>query len=933
MSASFSGIKEGAIKFNDFDLDGDQDVLLCGNILSGDSTELYLNDGTGSFTLNTSVQLMGLERSDAVFEDLNGDSYPDILISGRNNAGQHKTNLYQNNGLGNFIDLGPSGFAQCHETSFASEDIDNDGDLDIVMVGKPTTSYHTGMYINQGGMTFTLNSSANMEGAAYGFAEIFDMNQDGLKEVLMSGRTSAQSITKCYHNDGTLSFPRISGNNILSLTEGEGEFGDVDNDGDLDLFATGLGQGYISSEIYINDGTGKFTIVPSQPFTNLYASAVELGDIDGDGDLDVVLAGTTGSQQYLWKYKNDGTGDFTFSYQNLPGSQTGDMEMFDCDGDSDLDLLVSGSFSGAKLYLNDGLGVFTISGNSFQFLGNAACDHADIDGDGDQDIINSGVNGIPITNLYTNDGLGNYTLVSGTPFVGVEFGDVKFADIDGDNDMDLLVLGKGLSGPIYTELYKNDGLGNFSSFAGSLTPLDHGSAEFFDADGDLDLDLLISGEQISNNPTAKFYENDGNGNYTELPNLPFSNAELSNIAVGDINNDGDTDVFLMGEEDHHIYYSRIYENTSCVDNTFVTDTICSGDSYTFPDGSFEAQIQSDTLQHSSLTSLMGCDSVVHTYIHAQYSYFLLDTFDLCAGQSYTFPDGSTISSIVSDTLQESSFLAITGCDSSIQTQLFVYPTYSTLNSVQVCEGLNCGFPNGDTLYNATLDSIHTSTFSSIYGCDSVIITDLLVLNNSSSFDTVNACLSYVWIDGNTYTSSTNSATFITPNSAGCDSIITLDLTINTDTTLTVTGGTITSNQVSATSYQWIDCTTGTAISGATSNSYTPTQNGSYAVAIDNGGCTDTSACQVIGGIGFNEVDNSQLEVYPNPTIGQFSINLSISEEIQEILVYSLTGELIYSTNSILSNQTMIDISFANKGMYMLIVTTNSGTYMTRVINE
>jgi len=77
--------------------------------------------------------------------------------------------------------------------------------------------------------------------------------------------------------------------------------------------------------------------------------------------------------------------------------------------------------------------------------------------------------------------------------------------------------------------------------------------------------------------------------------------------------------------------------------------------------------------------------------------------------------------------------------------------------------------------------------------------------NSSSTDVITACDSYQWLDGNTYTASNNTATFVTTNAAGCDSTITLDLTINTvDVSVTNNSPTLEANLSGAT-YQWIDC--------------------------------------------------------------------------------------------------------------------------------
>ena len=100
-------------------------------------------------------------------------------------------------------------------------------------------------------------------------------------------------------------------------------------------------------------------------------------------------------------------------------------------------------------------------------------------------------------------------------------------------------------------------------------------------------------------------------------------------------------------------------------------------------------------------------------------------------------------------------------------------TSFTIDSVVICDSYT--WIDGNT-YNT---SNNTATFTSVnsIGCDSVITLDLTIFSSSTATDVVVACDSYTWIDGNTYTSSNNTATYTLMNTTGCDSVITLDLTI------------------------------------------------------------------------------------------------------------------------------------------------------------
>lgn len=169
---------------------------------------------------------------------------------------------------------------------------------------------------------------------------------------------------------------------------------------------------------------------------------------------------------------------------------------------------------------------------------------------------------------------------------------------------------------------------------------------------------------------------------------------------------------------------------------------------------------------------------------------------------------------------------------------------------------------------------------------------------STYTDIQTACNSYTWLDGVTYTSSNNTATYLIPGGGanGCDSIITLDLTINevSDITTTVNGATINANNMNATSYQWLNCNSGMSIiQGETASSLTTLVNGDYAVEITENGCIDTSACVtiILSGIADHLI-SEQIKIYPNPTSSTFTIQFESKQENVSIKLWSIAGQLI-----------------------------------------
>jgi hypothetical protein len=166
---------------------------------------------------------------------------------------------------------------------------------------------------------------------------------------------------------------------------------------------------------------------------------------------------------------------------------------------------------------------------------------------------------------------------------------------------------------------------------------------------------------------------------------------------------------------------------------------------------------------------------------------------------------------------------------------------------------------------------------------------------TSSTDIQTACNQFTWIDGNTYTTNNSSATYQLTTVEGCDSTVTLNLTINTvNVAVTLNDPTLTANANSA-QYQWVNCNNNfQPIAGATQASFTPTSSGSYAVIISSNGCTDTSICYTINNVGFDQLKNeTTFSVFPNPSNGYFQIRTKQAFKQSSIRIMSSLGELVY----------------------------------------
>lgn len=369
----------------------------------------------------------------------------------------------------------------------------------------------------------------------------------------MAASTSAQDI-------------QFTENNIaLGNMEGpEMAFSDVDNDGDQDLYVTGYnldaeGGETLTGHLYINDGDGNFVESTETSFVGGFRT-LEFIDIDGDGDEDLFsTVDYDGTKVQL--YINDGNGVFTdqvtTAFDGVVGST---FEFADIDGDDDPDLIIANdeNFGGAtRLYINDGSGVFTedtAAGLAGIKFGDISC--ADLDGDDDMDLVISGVTigNTKLLEAYINDGSGDFTNISFSIFSD-DYADIEFTDIDNDGDMDMITS----EFDHYTiKVYENNGIGIYSEVtANSFTELSNRDFRVLDIDNDNDMDIVIAGinQSVFGMPAQTIiYQNDGAGVFTEATGtgiIGFSGNTAFEFA--DVNNDGGIDLVVKDLDQQRLY--------------------------------------------------------------------------------------------------------------------------------------------------------------------------------------------------------------------------------------------------------------------------------------------------------------------------------------------------------------------------------------------
>ena len=381
---------------------------------------------------------------------------------------------------------------------------------------------------------------------------------------------------------------------------------DVDGDGDGDLVLARTAacfNGFCAggtSDLYLNDGSGQFAAVFGQlpPHDDHATSVVRAGDLDGDGDRDLVLGGAEacwfdvfGGETCLiapnLAWRNDGAGGFT----EIPGAFPAESQectaitLADLTGDGAVDAFMSLGSSTRRLYFNDGTGIFTNNAGALGFHPGKPTSMAtayDAENDGDLDLlVTYAYQGTASSaRLFRNDGSGNLTWDSGE-LGGFGASHHAAVDFEPDGDVDLL-----LGGNFDARTYVNDGSGSYSLVgpvadyqlpkrmrwgdvdgdgdgdalldvqlflgdgAGAMVrateavPWPHfatgRSVVLVDVDGDLDLDVASGGFGFAIND---LYTNDGSGQFAIAPAGGWSSGgSLRDVIAADLDGDGDPDL-------------------------------------------------------------------------------------------------------------------------------------------------------------------------------------------------------------------------------------------------------------------------------------------------------------------------------------------------------------------------------------------------------
>ena len=489
------------------------------------------------------------------------------------------------------------------------------------------------------------------------------------------------------------------------------EAADVDGDGDLDLFfADGDGfsgpgpqrQNILLINQLIETGFPTFTDESvARLGTNLsIAKGVTTADVNGDGFVDALFANAWETDP-PFLYINDGTGNFTeeAAARGLTTNlSSGAAQFGDLDDDGDLDLIINDAYLGSgsgkpRLYFNDGAGNFTENAAALGAVDKQAqMDVQLVDFDNDWDLDFFGVcragNGGENHYLMLNQGDGTFVDASSTfPSTSNNAYEADVGDLDGDNDIDTFFVslsGFG-EGAISNDLVPSGSL-SFTS-QGSLGGfVDDNEVALFDYDVDGDYDIVIG--SLGN--TEALYRNDGGFTFvsqsTQIQSISDSSLD---ITVADINNDGAYDLITAnGESNQPQWNNKIYVNSGAVDDMAPVLTALDAPAEEDPLGPFKvrAKVRDQVMDDGVNYVTAKAHYVINTGLNAasvdiQAGGFVPAVLNVTAGATVTFTNSSGANQSVASTTSPYTYDSGTLTNGQTYQQVYVTPgTYDILST-------------------------------------------------------------------------------------------------------------------------------------------------------------------------------------------------------------------------------------------------------------
>lgn len=282
-------------------------------------TRIYKNIDNGCAFVEVATTIPKIKNGSVQWVDVNNDGLLDVFYLGTNSSDKFDLGIYKNNGNENFTKVdninlytisGEAANVQKNTAKWA--DFDGDGLKDVIVASSTKTEREFAIYKNLGDFKFQ-KVNFSLPQLSYVTMDIGDINKDGLPDFVFTGIPeynvySGQPNTKLYFyiNKGNMDFRNSSILNNDGAILSQLKFGDFDNDGFLDLINYGSGESFRITKFYVNNKNDTFTEVYS-PFPNCYSGGIDFGDFDNDNDLDLL---------YYGRIENPRDDEITYIYEN-----------------------------------------------------------------------------------------------------------------------------------------------------------------------------------------------------------------------------------------------------------------------------------------------------------------------------------------------------------------------------------------------------------------------------------------------------------------------------------------------------------------------------------------------------------------------------------------------------------------------------------------
>lgn len=366
-------------------------------------------------------------------------------------------------------------------------------------------------------------------------------------------------------------FTEYEPSNFTGIFYGDCHWFDSNNDRKKDFIISGAEPGYSGfTSLYQNTGS-EFIQNVEISFPKMIYSAIATADLDKNGFSDIIITGTITDENagpVFLIYYNNGDGSYTVNADSgISPANFGSLQAADFNNDGLIDIFVNGQMGSnyvSKMYAQEENATFTEqpAGLMATYFSATKVFDANLDGLPDLLITGFSTNYIPETKLFLNQGNFEFT-ENNSDLQAVYFSSIDTADLNNDGYPDLLITGMNSAYAASTTIYTNDGNGNFTILEAELTGVYSGAARFADYDNDGLTDIFIMGVNANASNTAKFYRNEGNLVFAEDTETSesISGLNMSKAEFADYDNDGDMDLLIVGFSGT-IGVTRIYTNNT-----------------------------------------------------------------------------------------------------------------------------------------------------------------------------------------------------------------------------------------------------------------------------------------------------------------------------------------------------------------------------------